>query len=130
MEDQDIQMSTLKYRIRDEIEVENPNYVKVVTDRDGFALYFSRSPIPFFRDFRSKGVYYKHLGFYAYTLKVLEAFRSLPVGALESAEKLEQLRALENDFKIKVVETAFDSIEVDTPDNIDQLEKIVTRSDL
>jgi 3-deoxy-manno-octulosonate cytidylyltransferase (CMP-KDO synthetase) len=124
-EDPNVLMSTLKYRIRDEIEIDNPNHVKVVTDREGFALFFSRSPIPFFRDSRSNMVYYKHLGFYAYRNDFLLKFGTLPVGELESSEKLEQLRALEHGFKIKVVETAFDSVEVDTPADIEKAEGII-----
>jgi 3-deoxy-manno-octulosonate cytidylyltransferase (CMP-KDO synthetase) len=124
-EDPDIPMSTLKYRITDEREIDDPNHVKVVTDKEGFALFFSRSPIPFFRDSRSNQVYYKHLGFYAYRRDFLTKFSSLPVGDLESSEKLEQLRALENGFRIKVVETAFDSIEVDRPADIKRVEKLM-----
>jgi len=122
MEDENIPMGTLKHKITDEKEINNPNYVKVVTDREGFALFFSRSPIPFFRDDISQKIHYKHLGFYAYRYDFLQKFANYPVGQLESAEKLEQLRALENGFRIKVVETTFDSIEVDTPDDIKKVE--------
>jgi len=128
-EDPMIPMSTLKYRIRDETEIDNPNHVKVVTDSKGFALYFSRSPIPFFRDPKSSVVYYKHLGFYAYRNDFLLKFAALPISELESSEKLEQLRALECGFKIKVVETAFDSVEVDTPEDIIKAETIISKSD-
>jgi 3-deoxy-manno-octulosonate cytidylyltransferase (CMP-KDO synthetase) len=125
MQEPDLPMSTVKFRITDEQEVENPNHVKVVTDKEGFALFFSRSSIPFFREAKSEKVHYKHLGFYGYRLAFLRKFASLPVGQLESAEKLEQLRALENGFKIKVVETAFDSIEVDTPRDIKKVEQMI-----
>jgi 3-deoxy-manno-octulosonate cytidylyltransferase (CMP-KDO synthetase) len=128
-DDPGIFMSTLKYRIRDETEIDNPNHVKVVTDSEGFALYFSRSPIPFFRDPKSSVVYYKHLGFYAYRNDFLLKFSTLPVGELESSEKLEQLRALEYGFRIRVVETAFDSVEVDTPADITKAEAIISESD-
>ena len=124
-EDAHIPMSTLKYRITDESEIENPNHVKVVTDGEGFALFFSRSPVPFFRNATSDRIYYKHLGFYAYRKGFLEKFGALPVGDLESSEKLEQLRVLEHGFKIKVVETRFDSIEVDTPDDIKRVEELM-----
>ena len=127
-EDPMIPMSTLKYRIRDETEIDNPNHVKVVTDSKGFALYFSRSPIPFFRDPKSSVVYYKHLGFYAYRNDFLLKFAALPISELESSEKLEQLRALECGFKIKVVETAFDSVEVDTPADIVKAEAMISES--
>jgi len=125
IEDQNIPMGTLKYRITDEKEINNPNYVKVVTDREGFALFFSRSPLPFFRDAGSQKIHFKHLGFYAYRYDFLQKFAGFPVGQLESAEKLEQLRALENGFRIKVIETTFDSIEVDTPDDIKKVEAMM-----
>ena len=125
MEDPNIPMSTLKYRITDENEIQNTNLVKVVTDKDGFALFFSRSPIPFFRDSNSVASHYKHLGFYGYRLEFLIKFGSLPVGLLESAEKLEQLRALEYGFRIKVVEAPFDSIEVDTRQDIKKAENVM-----
>ncbi|MBW1669442.1 MAG: 3-deoxy-manno-octulosonate cytidylyltransferase [Deltaproteobacteria bacterium] len=127
LEDSRVVMTTLKFRIKDLREVENPNYVKVVTDRQGFALFFSRSPIPFFRDADSGTVHFKHLGFYGYRLNFLNEFTNLPVGRLESAEKLEQLRALENGFKIRVVETQLDSVEVDTPEDIVRVEEILGR---
>lgn len=129
-EDPNISMSTLKHRMTDKREIENPNRVKVVTDKEGFALFFSRSPIPFFRDSRSNMAYYKHLGFYAYRRDFLREFGSLPPGELENSEKLEQLRALEYGFKIKVVETSFDSIEVDTPADIKRVEEIMTKLSL
>ena len=127
-EDPNIPMSTLKYRITDEQEIDNPNHVKVVTDKEGFALFFSRSPIPFFRNSKSNRVYFKHLGLYAYRQDFLTTFRRLPVGELESSEKLEQLRALEHGFRIKVVETRFDSIEVDTPADIKRVETLMAKT--
>jgi 3-deoxy-manno-octulosonate cytidylyltransferase (CMP-KDO synthetase) len=126
-EDDRIPMSTLVFRITDETEVTDPKHVKVVADQDGFALFFSRSPIPYFRDLRLKKVHYKHLGFYAYRPAFLRTFSSLPVGPLESAEKLEQLRALEYGFKIKAVETVFDSIEVDTPEDLTRVQTMMQR---
>lgn len=127
-EDAAIPMSTLMYRIRDEKEVQDPNHVKVVTDHEGFALFFSRSPIPFFRDPDSDRVYFKHLGFYGYRMDFLQKFATLPRGDLEGAEKLEQLRAMEHGFKIKVVETSWDSIEVDTPADIKRVESLLAQS--
>ena len=126
MQDQDIPMSTLKYRIINESEVENPNHVKVVTDENGFALYFSRASIPFYRDSKSGRTHYKHLGLYAYRMDFLIKFTRLPVGRLESTEKLEQLRALEYGYRIKVAETPLDSIEVDRPEDIETVEKLLT----
>jgi 3-deoxy-manno-octulosonate cytidylyltransferase (CMP-KDO synthetase) len=128
IEDDSIPMSTLKYRITGREEIENTNIVKVVTDNEGFALYFSRYPIPFFRDREVSGPYYKHLGFYAYRRDFLIKFSGLPIGVLEAAEKLEQLRALEYGFKIKVVETASDSLEVDAPGDIIKVEERIIRS--
>ena len=123
--DKDIHMSTLKYRIEDEKELINPNNVKVVTDREGFALFFSRHPIPFYRDSVSPTLHYKHLGLYGYRMDSLIRFGHLPVGELESAERLEQLRALEYGFRIKVIETLFNSIEVDSPEDIKEVEKMM-----
>ena len=91
MDDTAIPMSTLKYKIKDERDIENPNHVKVVTDKAGLAIYFSRCPIPFCRDGRPDGVYYKHLGFYCFRMDFLKRFTSLAEGTLERLEKLEQL---------------------------------------
>ena len=115
-------MSTLKYRIEDREKIENSNIVKVVTDNDGFALYFSRYPIPFHRDEESSQSHYKHLGFYTFRKDFLLKFCSLPVGKLETTEKLEQLRALEHGYRIKVVEVTSDSIDVDTPEDIKKVD--------
>jgi len=125
LEDRAVMMSTLKYKMTDPDEVENPNHVKVVTDREGFALYFSRFPIPFFRGAGSATVHYKHLGFYAFRMKFLLHFTRLSEGILESAEKLEQLRALEHGFKIKVVETPYDSVEVDVAEDKERVEAML-----
>ena len=122
-----IPMSTLMYKIRDDKELHDTNKVKVVVDINGCALYFSRSPIPFCRDEKSnKTFHYKHLGMYAYRKEFLLAFTKLSYGILEHAEKLEQLRVLEHGFKIKVVETIFNSIEVDTPEDIKRVEQNLT----
>jgi 3-deoxy-manno-octulosonate cytidylyltransferase (CMP-KDO synthetase) len=109
-------MSTLKKRIEDPAEISNPNVVKVVTDLSGDAIYFSRSPIPFVRG--GQGAHYKHVGLYVYRRDFLLSYSGLPVGPLEQAEKLEQLRALENGYKIRVVETEYDSVGVDTPEDL------------
>ena len=126
-EDPNIPMSTLQYRIRDETEIDDPNHVKLVTDKEGFALFFSRSSIPSYFGWKSQKTYYKHLGFYAYRMEFLTKFNSLPVGELESAEKVEALRALENGFRIKVVETPYDSIEIDRPDDIKKAEALLAK---
>jgi 3-deoxy-manno-octulosonate cytidylyltransferase (CMP-KDO synthetase) len=127
LQDGGITMSTLIYRISDDQEVNNPNCVKIVTDARGYALFFSRSPIPFYRDSENSGTYYKHLGFYAYRMGILSTFAGLPVGTLESAEKLEPLRALEHGFRIKAVEALYDSIEVDTMADIRRVEQMLAQ---
>lgn len=119
-------MSTLSYPIADPEELTNPNIVKLVTDRHGMALYFSRAPIPFLRDPGEKPpTYYKHLGLYAYRRSFLVKFAELGEGQLERCEKLEQLRVLENGYAIKVVESATDSIEVDTPEDAARVRRIL-----
>jgi 3-deoxy-manno-octulosonate cytidylyltransferase (CMP-KDO synthetase) len=125
VEDESLPMSTLKWKITDDSHIRNPNHVKVVTDNQGFAIYFSRCPVPYFRDTGS-GTYYKHLGFYGYRMEFLTRFTRLSQGKLESAEKLEQLRALEHGFKIKVMETPFNSVEVDVPEDIETVENILS----
>ncbi len=119
--------STLKCPVSDPREVEDPNGVKVVTDHHDCALLFSRAPIPFFRDPLLHRTYYKPLGFYCYSMEFLTVFAALPVGILESIEKLEQLRAMENGYRIKVVETDLDSIEVDTLADIKRVEALMAR---
>lgn len=123
IEDPAIHMSTLMYKIKDDQELHDTNKVKVVVNNNGYAIYFSRLPIPFYRDEKSKAIHYKHLGLYAYRKEFLLSFTNLSYGLLEEAEKLEQLRVLEHGFRIKVVETAFDSIEVDTPEDIKMVEQ-------
>lgn len=113
-------MATVKTPIRARAEMENPNVVKVVTDRDDYALYFSRSPLPYHRDGTHGGVLgYKHIGLYAYRRDFLLRFTELAPTPLERAEQLEQLRALEWGFRIKVTEVEAASIEVDTPRDLE-----------
>jgi 3-deoxy-manno-octulosonate cytidylyltransferase (CMP-KDO synthetase) len=118
--DREVAMSTLKKHIEDPREVTDPNVVKVVTDAAGDAIYFSRCPIPFARDGGS-AVHYKHIGLYVYRRDFLLRYSDLPVGPLERAEKLEQLRALENGFRIRVVETEYESLGVDTPGDLERV---------
>jgi len=128
-EDPSVSISTLKWRIEDQEDVCNPNHVKVVTDKNGYALYFSRAPVPYFRDGDTEKTYYKHLGFYGYRMGFLGLFTRLPEGELEGYERLEQLRALENGYRIKVIETEFNSIEVDVPEDINVAERaLLSRS--
>lgn len=129
IENPTIPMSTLMYRIKDDRQLHDTNTVKVAVDNNGFALYFSRAPIPFCRDQEPKTIHYKHLGFYVYRKEFLLTFTGLSYGILEEAEKLEQLRALEHGFKIKVVETVFDSTEVDTPEDIKIVEQKLSQLD-
>jgi 3-deoxy-manno-octulosonate cytidylyltransferase (CMP-KDO synthetase) len=114
-------MSTLIYRITDPAEIPDPKHVKTVFDASGRALYFSRSPIPFYRDGDPDPTYYKHLGLYAYRRDFLDIFTSLPTGPLEAAEKLEQLRALEHGYPVQVIITPHDSFEVDSPEDLHRL---------
>ena len=127
LDDPALSMSTLIYKIVREEEIHDPNHVKTVFDRDNYALYFSRSAIPFQRNPAEQSVptYYKHLGFYAYRKGFLLTYVSLPEGEWERFEKLEQLRALEFGYKIKVVLTSHDSIEVDTKEELKRVEKLI-----
>jgi 3-deoxy-manno-octulosonate cytidylyltransferase (CMP-KDO synthetase) len=125
LDEPEVEMSTLAFRIKNESEITNPKDVKVVFDVHGNALYFSRSPIPYGRDETSIFDTYKHLGFYAYRRGFLELFRRLPEGKLEQIEKLEQLRALEYGYRIKVVISPYDSPEVDLPEDIQRMERLL-----
>jgi len=126
LDDKDAPMATLKKRIEDPQEFTNPNVVKVVTDRRGYAIYFSRSPIPY--DLSGQAVHYKHPGLYAYRRDFLLGYSSLPVGPLERAERLEQLRAIENGHRIRVVETEYESFGVDTPQDLERVKRLLERS--
>ena len=120
--DSSVVMGTLKKRIEDPREITDPNVVKVVTNLEGNAIYFSRCPIPFVRgDSIAAGQHFKHIGLYTYRRDFLLHYPSLPVGPLETAERLEQLRALENGFAIRVVETEYESLGVDTPDDLERV---------
>jgi 3-deoxy-manno-octulosonate cytidylyltransferase (CMP-KDO synthetase) len=127
--DPDIVMATLKKRIENPAEISDPNVVKVVTDRSGDAIYFSRCPIPFDRD-GTGGGHYKHIGLYIYQREFLLSYSALPLGPLEQAEKLEQLRALENGYRIRVVETEYESLGVDTPGDLERVSRLFEASSL
>lgn len=127
LDDSDVPMGTLKKRIEDSTEVANPNVVKVVTDHRGNAVYFSRSPIPYLRggdEPHHRTDYFKHIGLYVYRRDFLLSYSDLPVGPLERAEKLEQLRALENGYPIRVVETEYESLGVDTPEDLEKVSRM------
>jgi len=120
----DVQMATLKKRIEDPREVTDPNVVKVVTDHAGDAIYFSRCPIPYNRDGIGGIPVFKHIGLYVYQRDFLLGYSTLPVGPLETAERLEQLRALENGFRIRVTETEYESLGVDTPADLERVARL------
>jgi 3-deoxy-manno-octulosonate cytidylyltransferase (CMP-KDO synthetase) len=124
----DVLMGTLKKRIEDPREIADPNVVKVVTDHTGDAIYFSRCPIPFDRDRSADTPYFKHVGLYVYQRDFLLAYSSLPVGPLERSERLEQLRALENGYRIRVVETEYESLGVDTPEDLERVSRLFKAS--
>jgi 3-deoxy-manno-octulosonate cytidylyltransferase (CMP-KDO synthetase) len=117
LDEPSISMGTLKKKIEDPREIGDPNVVKVVTDRFENALYFSRSTI-------GGPTFYKHIGLYVYRRDFLLRYSDLPVGPLERAERLEQLRALENGFKIRVIETEYESLGVDTPEDLARVSKL------
>lgn len=121
--DSTVQMATLKKRIVEKEEIENSNIAKVITDKNGDAIYFSRSTIPYNRDYRENVKYYKHIGVYGYKKAFLDQFAKLGRSSLEEAEELEQLRALENGYKIRVIETQYQSIGVDLPEHIAKVEE-------
>ena len=123
-DDTALQMSTVCTRIADRDAIRDPNVVKVVSDVRGFALYFSRSPIPFVRGVPAPS--YKHLGLYVYRREFLTSIAALAPTALERSESLEQLRVLENGYTIKVVETRHDSVGVDTPEDLERVRRLLT----
>jgi 3-deoxy-manno-octulosonate cytidylyltransferase (CMP-KDO synthetase) len=130
-DDSSLNMGTLKSRIASVEEYLNPNVVKVVADRQGFALYFSRAPVPHPRDVVGtladhfpKLEIFKHIGLYVYRRDFLLTYPRLPVTPLENVEKLEQLRALENGVRIRVVETGLTSQGVDTPEDLEKVRRL------
>jgi 3-deoxy-manno-octulosonate cytidylyltransferase (CMP-KDO synthetase) len=129
MQDASVLVSTLKTPAA-AADIDNPNAVKVVTDDSGRALYFSRATIPYDRDGRRPARYFKHLGFYAYRKAALERFCSLPESPLERSERLEQLRFLENGIPIHVAETPYDTIGVDTEEDLRRVESILKQRTL
>jgi 3-deoxy-manno-octulosonate cytidylyltransferase (CMP-KDO synthetase) len=125
--DSSLMMGTLKRRIDNPDDITNPNVVKVVTDLSGNAIYFSRNPIPYNR--AGGAVYFKHVGLYVYRRNFLLGYSALPVGALEKVECLEQMRALENGYRIRVVETEYESFGVDTPEDLEQAARLFAMAD-
>jgi 3-deoxy-manno-octulosonate cytidylyltransferase (CMP-KDO synthetase) len=125
--DPSLSMGTLATPITDDEEWYNPNKVKVVCDARGDALYFSRSPIPFARDGGRPAMARRHIGVYGYRRDFLLAFAALEPGALEQIEKLEQLRALERGYRIRVVASVAPSLEVDTPEDLARANEVLAR---
>ncbi|GAB1855520.1 3-deoxy-manno-octulosonate cytidylyltransferase [Flavobacteriaceae bacterium MHTCC 0001] len=121
---QQVDLASLMVEITDVDEINNPNAVKVVVDQSNFALYFSRSPIPYPRDKTITVAYYKHKGVYAFRKQALMDFHHLPMQTLEAAEKLEQLRYLEYGKRIKMVKTESEGVEIDTPEDLERAKKL------
>ncbi len=124
----DTVLASLAKRIEDEDELFSPNTVKVVMDKEGNALYFSRNPVPFMRnvdreDWLGKGVFYKHIGIYAYKAEALRQIAEMQPSTLEMAESLEQLRWLENGLRIRMGITQEENVSIDEPSDIDKAER-------
>ena len=128
--DKEISVATLIRKITDPNDINDPHVVKVVKDKNDFALYFSRAPIPFHarNSDITEPVYYKHIGLYGYSKDFLFTFKNMDSSNLERTEKLEQLRVLEDGYKIKVIETKFDTIGVDTPQDLEKLKEYLIQN--
>ena len=124
-----IDLASLMKVIKDNDEITNPNAVKVIVDENNFALYFSRSAIPYPRDQDVETTYYKHKGIYAFRKEALLDFYKLPMGRLEASEKIECIRYLENGKNIKMVETSATSVEIDTPEDLENAKRILNAKD-
>jgi len=118
-------MATLRRRIENPADFQDPSVVKLVVDSQGYALYFSRAAIPFVRSGHSSPVAWRHMGLYVYRREFLQQVATLPPTALEQAEGLEQLRVLEHGFRIATVETTVDTIGVDTPEDLERVRRFV-----
>tara|TARA_R110002167_G_scaffold48226_7_gene142505 strand:- start:7436 stop:8164 length:729 start_codon:yes stop_codon:yes gene_type:complete len=121
--EEEIDLASLMVKITDLEEINNPNTVKVIVDNRNFALYFSRSPIPYPRNTEVIASYYKHKGIYAFRKRALMDFQRLPMLSLEATEKIEAIRYLEYGKKIKMVETDITGIEIDTPEDLERAKK-------
>lgn len=121
--DPSVKMSTLRQATTDAAEIASPHVVKVVVDKNGDALYFSRAAIPFQRN--GGPAIYKHIGLYGFRRDFVLTFAALPQTPLEQAESLEQLRALEHGYRIRTVATRFESIEVDTPEDLERVRQLM-----
>lgn len=125
-----VSLASLRIKMKDDEEVHNPNLVKVITDKDGFALYFSRSVIPYPREKSVPTNYYRHIGVYAFRKEALLQFAQLEMRPLEIAEKIECLRYLEYGMKIKLVETDFIGVGIDVPEDLEMARKILNNQNL
>ena len=124
-EDETVQVASIMQVLTDAEQIQNPNVVKVCVDKNRNALYFSRSAIPYNRNNTPGVPYYKHVGVYAFRKKALLDFTAWPVSVLEDAEKLEQLRYLENGVRIRMVLTDFTSVEIDTPEDLERAKALL-----
>jgi len=124
-----VEVGTVIRPITQEDDLHNPHVVKVVVDKNGLALYFSRAAIPFARDKKGfqQGLFFKHLGLYAYRKGFLKNYKDLPLSRLEETEKLEQLRILEAGYRIMTVTTQYDSISVDTPEDLEKVSGLMKK---
>ena len=123
-EDKEISLASLKIKLKENEEIESPNNVKVITDLKGFALYFSRSVIPYHRERSIDAEYFKHIGVYAFRKEALLKFAKLPLSPLEKLEKIECIRYLENGMKIKMIETDFVGVGIDVPEDLVKARRI------
>ncbi|GER60494.1 3-deoxy-manno-octulosonate cytidylyltransferase [Patiriisocius marinus] len=121
-----IDLASLMVRINDWDEINDPNTVKVIVDKNNFAQYFSRSPIPYQRDKQVEVPYYKHKGIYAFRKQAILDFYKLPMGTLEAAEKIECIRYLEYGKNIKMAETTILGVEIDTPEDLEKAERLLS----
>ena len=126
--DPSISMATVMKKIDNPTIAKDQNIVKVIVDKNNFALYFSRAPIPFYASNSEEAtpVYYKHIGLYGYTKDFLFIYKNMPVSRLEKIERLEQLRVLEEGFRIKVIETKYDTIGIDSPEDLNKLKSFLS----
>lgn len=127
--EKNLKMSTLKHKLHKWEDIENPNFVKVVTDKNDYAIYFSRSVIPFPRN-KNLDNYFKHVGIYGYKRDFVMEYSKMESTPLENSESLEQLRVLENGYKIKVLETPFEVIGVDTQEELEKVREFIKNKNI
>lgn len=127
--ERDLKMGTLKHKLHKWEDIENPNFVKVITDKNNYAIYFSRSVIPYPRN-KNLDNYFKHVGIYGYKRDFVLEYSKMESTPLENSESLEQLRVLENGYKIKVLETPYEIIGVDTAEELDKVKKYIKENNI